>query len=114
MRTYTHTQGDIEKINFYLPIEFGKEHLNPELVKLQERIIKYGGVPLLVLQIDSAIGQYLMVPGIVIGNKQSVGQPKVSYVSPIIESQEQEQVKEIIRNSGLEGIIHFWPEELEN
>src|SRR3989344_4534980 len=111
MRTYTHTQGDIEKIHLYFPKVYDKENIIPVMVKFQERVIKYGSLDLLILQINFIKDQYLMVPGIVIGNKQSIGQPKVSYVSPIIKSQEQEQIKEMIRDHGLEGNIHFWEEE---
>lgn len=114
MRTYTHAQGDIQKINFYLPRGLAKANLNPEIVKLQERTIKYEGLDLLVLQIDSALGQYLVIPGTVIGHKKSKGQIKVSYIDPIKSQEDKEQVKEIIRDLGLEGCMHFWEEELEN
>ncbi len=114
MRTYTHAQGDIQKINFYLPTELAKGHLKPELVKFQERTIKYEGLDLLVLQIDSVIGQYLMIPGIIMEHKKAIGQAKVSYIDPIKSQEDKEHIKEFIRGLGLEGCIDFWEEEIEN
>lgn len=113
MRTYTHAQGDIQKINFYLPKDQIRPDLNFEIVKLQERTIKYKGLDLLVLQIDSAVGQYLVIPGTIIGHQKSQGQIKISYIDPI-KSQQKEHVEETLRDLGLEGNIHFWEEELEN
>ena len=121
MRTYTHAQGDIEKISLYLPlaldhlpVDIAKAKDKLELVKMHERTIKYGGVDVLVLQINTGTVQYAIVPGIIRGHEKSDRKIKTSYIDPISNQEDQEKVREILNDLGLEGCIHFWEEELEN
>lgn len=115
MRTYLHTK---ELLRFY---RLNKKFTNSDFTEIglvHEREIMYNDQRVLAIQMNTIIGKYTLVPGVILGHEKSKRDKSkiTSFVDPIKVNQRQDLV-DILRENGFKGFIHFWndcDDELEN